>query len=97
MALVSMNTGDARALESYTPDNCPCIYLNDDQCEALGITTPPAAGATIMLTCRAEIKSVTQEVESDGDDTGNDVMMTLRITDMEINNAPSSSSGSLYD
>lgn len=64
------------------------ICLNDDQCEALGITTPPAAGSTVMITGRAFVKSATQSVEDDGDDTRADVRLELQITDLAIDPVP---------
>jgi hypothetical protein len=63
------------------------IRLNDDQCEALGITTPPAAGSKININAVAFVASATQSVEDDGDDAGNDVYLELQITDMELSTA----------
>jgi hypothetical protein len=63
------------------------IRLNDDQCEALGITTPPAAGSKMNINAVAFVASATQSVEDDGDDAGNDVYLELQITDMELSTA----------
>jgi hypothetical protein len=60
------------------------IRLNDDQCEALGITTPPVAGSKMNISAVAFVASATQSVEDDGDDSGNDVYLELQITDMEL-------------
>lgn len=60
------------------------IRLNDDQCEALGITTPPKAGTVLSLSASAFVASATESVKDDEDDTGNEVYLELQITDLEI-------------
>jgi hypothetical protein len=86
MALVSMKTDDGMA---EAPMSSPygyglCLHLSDDQCEALGIKQPLAAGAVVMLTARAFVREATARAEEDGDDKGPDVSLALQITDMEI-------------
>ncbi len=70
-------------------DACPCIYLSDDQVEALGIKGMPMPGSVFMLTCRAVVKYVSAEAEEPDEVAaeGNkpDVSLTLQITDMEAN------------
>lgn len=67
---------------------CPTIYLNDDQCEALGITTAPAPGTVYMLKVRAIATRVTAEVEEadEGKAEGDkpDISLTLQLSDIEI-------------
>jgi hypothetical protein len=63
------------------------ICLNEAQCEALGITTPPAAGSKMNINAVAFVASATQSVKDDGDDAGNDVYLELQITDMELSTA----------
>ena len=65
------------------------IYLNDDQCEALGIKGAISAGTQITIMARATVVRCTESTEVDGDDTGNDISLDLQITDMGIA-APSS-------
>ena len=86
MNLVSMKTDDSGniPLESNPYGYGLRIRLNDDQCEALGITTPPAAGSTMQITAMAFVASATQSTEQDGDDTGADVYLELQITDMAL-------------
>lgn len=60
------------------------IRLNDDQCEALGITAPIKAGTQVGLQAIAIVKSATESVEDDGDDAGTDVYLTLQITDLDL-------------
>lgn len=81
-------------------DSCPCIYLNDDQVEALGITTPPPPGKTYQLRVVAVVKSVTAEAEEAAEKPteGNapDVYLTLKLTDIEIVDSGKSIAASLY-
>jgi hypothetical protein len=88
MALVSMKTdGDSGccAVSEANPYGYGLrIRLNNDQCEALGIKTPPAAGNKLRIGAVAFVASATQSVEQDGDDAGADVFLELQITDMEV-------------
>ena len=73
---------------------CPTIYLNDDQCEALGITSAPEAGTVYLLRCKAVAVRVTAEQE-EADETkaegdGPDISLSLQITEMELSGAGSS-------
>lgn len=86
MSLVSMKTNESECV-AYEPN--PYGYglrlrLSSDQCEALGITTPPGAGSKLRITAAAFVCSATQSVEKDGDDAGPDVFLELQITDMEL-------------
>lgn len=87
MALVSMKR---------EPDNEPyelemeneygygtCIHLDEDQCNALGITTLPAPGQVVMIRARAVVTRTM--VENDGE--GPENHMSLQITDMELGGA----------
>lgn len=99
MAMVSMKTNDNS--ECCSPSSNAYGYglrirLNDDQCEALGITTPPAAGTQLGLRAVAFVASATQSVEDDGDDSGADVYLELQITDMEIGQPTSQAASLLY-
>ena len=94
MSLTDMNVRDDDSVSPVGDYNeCPCIYLTDAQCKALGITTQPPAGTAMMLTARAVAQSVTASVDGDADDP--DVRMTLQLTHIEITGAPSSGA-SLY-
>ena len=67
---------------------CPTIYLNDDQVEALGITTMPAPGSVLMLRVRAVVSRVMASAEeadeTEAEGTGPDISLTLTCTDMEV-------------
>lgn len=88
MALISMKTSGDNAPETAIHAN-PYGYgleirLNEDQCEALGITTPPTPGSKVMIKAQTIVVEVRQTVEADGDDTGPDTYMCLQITDLEL-------------
>jgi hypothetical protein len=87
MADMNIKSDDmATAMSDY--NCCPTIYLSDDQCEALGITTAPAPGTVYMLKVRAVATRVTAEVE-EADEVkaeGNkpDISLSLQLSDIEI-------------
>lgn len=88
MTMVSMKTGgDYCEAMSSEYGYGTRISLNDEQCEALGITGAPPAGMVFTLTARAVAQSVTQSVEG-ADEAGEggkpDVRMELQITDMAL-------------
>lgn len=98
MALISMKCDESEEVKAS--DN-PYGYglrirLNDDQCEALGITTPPTAGSKMSITAAAFVVSATQSVEDDGDDAGPDVYLELQITDMELGASSANAVNVLY-
>ena len=88
MANMNIKSDSSDCCVSSDYDNSPTIYLTDDQCEALGITTAPAPGTVYMLKVRAVATRVTAEAE-EADETkteGNtpDISLTLKLTDIEI-------------
>ena len=81
-------------------DSRPCLYLNDDQCEALGITTPPQPGQVFLIQAKAVVSRVTAEAE-EADEVateGNtpDVYLTLCITDMDMTAQAADMASRLY-
>ena len=60
------------------------LYLDDDQCEALGIAKALKAGTQVTIQATAIVTSSTESLERDGDDLGTDVSLSLQITDMGI-------------
>ncbi|WP_334157914.1 capsid staple protein [Oryzomicrobium sp.] len=78
--------GDA-GLSDYTPPNYPgglCLYLNEEQCEALGISKALKAGTQVSLQAKAVVTSATESLERDGDDKDADVSLSLQITDLGV-------------
>ena len=109
MKLISMKREpDEGAEAAVSADTNPYGYglvlsLDDDQCEALGIKTPPAAGAVYMVHARAFVQSVSIEAEEAGEvgaeGSKPDVRMSLQVTDMSIDpqgRSPADVAASLY-
>lgn len=68
-------------------DNYPyglCLYLDEAQCEALGIDKALKAGTQVTLSAKAVVTSATESLERDGDDKGIDVSLSLQITDLGV-------------
>ena len=88
----------AEPSEGY--DCSPTIWLSDDQCEALGITSPPAPGKVYHLKVVAVATSVTAEMEEPDEaateGSAPDVRLTLKLTDIEIVDSGKSIAASLY-
>lgn len=101
MQMVSMKTGDHEpscTVGEYDPS--PCIYLNDDQVEALGIKGMPPPGTVFTLQCRAVVTSVTARAEEGGEKAAEgdapDVNLSLKITDMAASRAGGDTASMLY-
>lgn len=60
-----------------------CLYLDDDQCEKLGIDKALKPGTEITVTAKALIVSSTENLERDKGE-GNDVSLSLQITDLGL-------------
>lgn len=58
------------------------IWLNEEQCEALGITKALKPGTELTLSAKAIVTSSSESLERDGDDKGNDVSINLQITEL---------------
>ncbi len=88
MANMNIKSEGGDCCPSGDYDNSPTIYLTDDQCEALGITTVPAPGTVYMLKVRAVATRVTAEAEEadEAKAEGNafDISLMLKLTDIEI-------------
>lgn len=101
MPMVSLKTSaepDDVAPSGY--DDRPCIHLNDDQVEALGITGMPAPGTVFMLQCRAVVERVTAEAEEADEKVAEggapDVSLSLKITDMAASRSGGDAASMLY-
>lgn len=88
MANMNIKSEGGDCCPSGEYDNSPTIYLTDDQCEALGITSAPAPGTVYMLRVRAVATRVSAELEEadEAKAEGNapDISLTLKLTDIEI-------------
>lgn len=90
MPMVSLDLAPDYSGE-YTQNNCPCIYLSQEQCDALGIQGSIDAGTVIGINARCVVTRSTTSIDS-VDDTDKDVCLTLSITDAEITDAASTTS-----
>lgn len=86
--MANMNIKEDNMESTADYNCCPTIYLNDDQCEALGITSAPAPGTVYMLKVRAVATRVTAEAEEADEavteGSAPDISLTLQLTDIEI-------------
>ena len=68
-------------------DNYPsglALWLNEDQCEALGLTKALKPGTEVTLSAKAIVTTSSESLERDGDDKGNDVSVNLQITELSV-------------
>lgn len=100
MQLVSMNIKDDDTMPLADYDCSPCIYLTEDQVEALGITGMPAPGTVFMLQAHAVVTSVTARAEESDEvaKEGNapDVSLSLKLTDMGVSRSGKDNASILY-
>jgi hypothetical protein len=98
--MAGMNTKSDNSSMPSDFDCCPCIYLTDDQVEALGITSPPAPGKVYQLQVVAVATSVTASMEEAGEvaeeGSAPDVRLTLKLTDITIVDSGKSIADTLY-
>lgn len=86
MPMVNMasteDDGDGGATPGYSESKYPyglCLHLDDEACEKLGITKALKPGTKVMVQAQAVVTRSTEELDSDG----NEVYLTLQITDMQ--------------
>jgi hypothetical protein len=61
------------------------IRLNDDQCQALGISQPIPVGTKLIVTAMAFVCEARSSMEKDDADGGKaDISMSLQLTEMEL-------------
>lgn len=101
MQMVSMKTeteADDAVPTGY--DERPCLYLTDDQVEALGIKGIPAPGTVFTLQARCVVERVTAEAEeadeAKTEGSTPDVSLSLRITDMGLEGSRPAAATMLY-
>lgn len=87
MNLVSMKMEGEEQCMPCPPTAYPYglrLCLNDDQCEALGITGPISAGTKLRVEALTVVVRCSEEMEADGDDKGSDIYLDLQVTDMAL-------------
>ena len=65
------------------------IRLNPEQCDILGLKSPPVAGTMMSIKAMACTTSVTQEV--DAGESEKELYLELQITDLELTHASNAS------
>lgn len=85
MSLKSLKQTDVDGIE-YTPNPFGYgteIYLNGDQCEALGLTRL-AAGQTVSIRATGIVTRSTETLEADGDSGGKDLCVSIQLTEADV-------------
>lgn len=85
MRMVSMKKDGDDSLTEYSAPNYGgglCLYLNEDQCEVLGISKALRPGTQVTIRAQALVTTSSASLERDGDDKGDDLSLSLQITDM---------------
>lgn len=85
MALKSLKQTDEHGIE-YTPRAFGYgteIYLNGEQCEALGLTRI-AAGQTVTIRASGIVTRATEELEMDADSGGKDLCISIQLTEADV-------------
>lgn len=87
MALVSLNQEGDEDVAAYRAPQFGYgteIYLNGEQCEALGITKMVRAGQPVTLRATGVVKRSTEELEASTDSGGKDVSLCIQLTEIEV-------------
>lgn len=86
MAMVSMKIKRENEMMMEPSDECcgPMIYLNEEQCKALGISQAPSVGGSVMIKAKAVINRVSSEMCDEEGESGVEHCICLEITDMEL-------------
>lgn len=87
MALVSLKQeGDEDAAAYRAPQfgYGTEIYLNGEQCEALGLTKMVRAGQPVTLRASGIVKRASEELEASTDSGGKDVSLCIQLTELEV-------------
>lgn len=85
MSLKSLKNTDEYGVE-YTPSNFGYgteIYLDADQCEALGLTKL-AAGQEVIIRAKGIVTRATEELEADADSGGKDLCVSIQLTEADV-------------
>ena len=98
---IKSEQAEGTAIADGDYDRSPTIYLNDDQCEALGIKGLPEPGSQFTLRVIATVvrASVSAEEQGEKGEEGNktDLDLSLRLGDIEIvQRPPKTAADTLY-
>lgn len=101
MALVDMKMSkkEAKEMTDPSPDDLPAypwglsLHLGDDELEKLGVADLKA-GEEVSIVCKATVTGSSSNQSLLGEHRSS---IDLQITEMEIGNAPSDTTKTLYD
>lgn len=85
MALKSLKQTDEHGIE-YTPMAFGYgteIYLNGEQCEALGLSRI-AAGQMVNIRATGIVTRATEQLEADKDSGGKDLCLSIQLTEADV-------------
>ena len=88
MSLKSLKNTDEYGVE-YTPRNFGYgteIYLDSDQCEALGLTKL-SAGQEVTIRAKGIVTRATEELEADTDSGGKDLCVSIQLIEADVQSA----------
>jgi hypothetical protein len=78
---------ESKTMTSYPPPVYPsgmCIYLSDEECEAIGLTAPLPPGTEVNITAKGIVVSSSASVDNDADGGEDEVTMSIQITDIDL-------------
>lgn len=100
MQMVSMKVDDDGLARAPDYDCCPCIYLNAEQVEALGIKGMPEPGTVFLVQAHAVVTSMTASAEQDDEEKAEgkstDVSLSLKLVEMAAQPAGADRASVLY-
>ncbi|MEI6506576.1 MAG: hypothetical protein WCO90_11965 [Planctomycetota bacterium] len=86
MALVSLLTPEGDSEMEYQRKRYGYgteIYLNSEQCEALGLTKM-SAGQSVMVRATGVVARSTEELDPSADSGGTDCSVCIQLTEIEV-------------
>lgn len=81
------NYGSVTTSPGYSSPKYPCglsLWLSPEQCERLGVLGAVAPGTAIRIEGQAIVTRSETSLDSDADSAGDDVCLTMQITDFGI-------------
>ena len=87
MKLVNMKMDAAEYTEELLRPNYSygiCLNLSEDQCDLLGIDRALPPGTLLKIEAVGIVERATESLERDADDKGNDISLSVQITEMGL-------------
>ena len=61
-----------------------CLYLDDDQCKALGLDRALPSGTLVKIEATGVVESTTERVDRDKDEETPEVSLNIQITNLAV-------------